>query len=185
MRMTERIAKDYKYGEKSLKASITERLDKIASELEQVDPKMALAIDQVSDRLDEIDKVADSFENPDRRGLKDDPMWNQQKQQDKLEKDAYNKALQKIEGTLEKIIPSNIKIEVKPAPIGHSTRSGKVLLLKNGKTIVTLKPFPIDDSDGEYKSTMIHFEGKYGPTGPTQYLEDIDIKAFVQKLNIA
>ena len=43
IRMTERIAKT---------ASITERLDKIASELEQVNPQMALAIDLVSDRLE-------------------------------------------------------------------------------------------------------------------------------------
>jgi hypothetical protein len=35
-----------------IQAFITERLDIIASELEQADPKMALAIDQVSDRLE-------------------------------------------------------------------------------------------------------------------------------------
>jgi len=33
-------------------ASITERLDSVASELEQEDPRVALAIDQISDRLD-------------------------------------------------------------------------------------------------------------------------------------
>ena len=43
IRMTERIAKA---------ASITERLDRIASELEHVDPRIALAIDQVSDQLE-------------------------------------------------------------------------------------------------------------------------------------
>jgi hypothetical protein len=43
IRLTDKIAKT---------ASITERLDKIASDLEQVDPQMALAIDQISDRLE-------------------------------------------------------------------------------------------------------------------------------------
>ena len=43
IRLTEKIAKT---------ASFIERLDKIASELEQVDPRIALAIDQVSDRLE-------------------------------------------------------------------------------------------------------------------------------------
>jgi hypothetical protein len=42
-RLTDRIAKT---------ASITERLDVIASELEQVDPRIALAIDQVSDSFE-------------------------------------------------------------------------------------------------------------------------------------
>jgi hypothetical protein len=42
-RLTDRVAKT---------ASFTERLDKIASELEQVDPRLALAIDQISDHLD-------------------------------------------------------------------------------------------------------------------------------------
>lgn len=49
-RLTDRIAKT---------ASITERLDKIATELEQVDPKMALAIDLVSDKLE--NRVADDI----------------------------------------------------------------------------------------------------------------------------
>jgi hypothetical protein len=42
-RLTDRIART---------TSITERLDIIASELEQVDPRSALIIDQVSDRLE-------------------------------------------------------------------------------------------------------------------------------------
>lgn len=49
-RLTDRIAKT---------TSITERLDTIATELEQVDPRIALAIDQVSDRLDGKGKYID------------------------------------------------------------------------------------------------------------------------------
>jgi hypothetical protein len=43
IRLTDRIAKAI---------SITERLDSLASELEPVDPRIALAIDQVSDKLE-------------------------------------------------------------------------------------------------------------------------------------
>ena len=33
---------------------LTARLDRIASELEKIDPRLALAIDQVNDRLEKI-----------------------------------------------------------------------------------------------------------------------------------
>jgi 3-methyladenine DNA glycosylase/8-oxoguanine DNA glycosylase len=57
IRLTDKIAK---------MTSITERLDKIASELEQVDPQIALVIDQVSDRLEgrnasDIEELGDLF----------------------------------------------------------------------------------------------------------------------------
>jgi len=42
--------------------TIVERLDKIASELEQIDPRVALALDKVSDQLEKIAAPAGYYE---------------------------------------------------------------------------------------------------------------------------
>ena len=100
-RLTDRIAKTI---------SITERLDIIASELEQVDPRIALAIDQVSDRLEKraetnsLEKAKKDFS----KGLSKFKKWI-----DEAKKETHypNKDFIQLYDTLEKILNDPTKAD--------------------------------------------------------------------------
>jgi hypothetical protein len=68
IRITEKVAREVESLEKNIiRSSLTTRLDVIAGELEKVDPRMALALDMVSDRLE-----ASSIDKPDAKKWMDE-----------------------------------------------------------------------------------------------------------------